>query len=81
MAGYWSSSVLLFQVMNQDEVEVHKNSKKKTQGFIIWPKVETLLVIEGLPTMRPKDCTKQFGFCGNKAGKIGPFCPLGEPAK
>ena len=50
MAGYWPSSFLHF--MDRDEVEVHKNAKKRTRlisshldqtslvnkGFIIWPK-------------------------------------------
>ena len=59
--------VLFFCVfMDRNEVEVHKNAKKRTRpisshldrtslvnkGFIIWP----------------KDYTKEFRFCGNKAG-------------
>ena len=74
--------------MNRDEVEVHKNAKKK----------EASLVNKGFIIL-PKDDIKQFRFCGNEAGDPeghdGPIlharvadhntgfassCPLADPA-
>ena len=62
MAGHWPR---FFFYMERDFVSVHKNAKKRrpisnhldrtslvNKGFIIWP----------------KDYTKEFRFCGNKAG-------------
>ena len=52
--------------MDQDEVEVYKNEKKGTRP--ISSHLDRTSLVNKVFVIWPKDYTKEFRFCGNKAG-------------
>ena len=65
MAGYWPSSFFC-RFMDRDEVEVHKNAKNERDRYSAILTAQAWSIKDLY--IWPKDSTKEFRFCGNKAG-------------
>ena len=60
--------LFLCVLMDQEKVEVHKNAKKKKKEFGQYSAILTSHLVNNGFIIWPKDYTKEFRFCGNKAG-------------